>query len=897
MMRRALYLAFLTACLSSLTAYAQGTAAVTNHCYLGGTKAITSGLLSTNYQQGIIPACTVTVYVSGTQTKATIYASASGTTLTNPFTANTAGSVDPGGWIFWAAVNTAYDVVMSGGGSNPNCTTAPNCYTSPVTIAGVYPGFQFSGGGGSVTPCGTVGQIQVANASGTGLDCDSNFTINTTTHTMTSTANMVVNALSSVPRATYDPMDTQYDGGLAAAIAGTSGYTPTQVIQAAIDYGECQIQMHATKFAWINIPLPSGITMNITGLKLWSHTSIGSALSPGGANLQHSDSSQVMISAHSSSDTITCSDGHTYTPGAVGSLLVHDIAIGGMGAVNSVNDVGIELNAFSSAANNIQGFSNAFGSAAIVSNGTSTFMSNIGYPGSQLAGCQTYNAGVLPVSDFTIGSGICGAVMDMSLDGGMANIYASDGWASHTGHPAGACYPHCAAVAITGSGTYDDNIFAQVSSVGLIDIGNSNKINTVRIDYTSREAIQFSPILSGFGVDMLSQVIIDSACTDTTLQSNYYSGIATGCYAVAQTSGNGYTLSDLQVVNNAAILAPAYVQCWIYDSNTGGSGQSNVWDIRRYQGFTANTTANNWALCGQFSGDFESGRAIFPTIAPVAATGTSVNVSGINAIKLGSQTLSSLTAGIGGQHVYVTGPGTLQQGTGQGTNNLRNLTGMNVTLAAGQVVEYVNIAGIPNSVWVMLAGPPNQTPTHVNYLGNATPSNPSLLDVFGNMQARQVSGFTLDISQLHGSGTTGQACFEQQALYPDGSSVVSPLACTSIDLATMTPGEIFASTIDPTATAVLWLATNTEPSAVQTGKYPSPTSGFWNYTVIAAGGDGTTAPAASENTTGWVISGFYFGPATAPTGSCTSGLNGVWVWSQDGKGTVCLSGTWTTKVS
>ncbi len=36
------------------------------------------------------------------------------------------------------------------------------------------------------------------------------------------------------------------------------------------------------------------------------------------------------------------------------------------------------------------------------------------------------------------------------------------------------------------------------------------------------------------------------------------------------------------------------------------------------------------------------------------------------------------------------------------------------------------------------------------------------------------------------------------------------------------------------------------------------------------------------------------GPATAPSGSCST--NGIWVFSQDGHGTVCLSGTWTAKI-
>jgi len=56
--------------LFSGTAFAQ-IAAITNYCVLGGTQTVTSGLQSSNYQQGIIPSCKVTVYLTGTTTRAT----------------------------------------------------------------------------------------------------------------------------------------------------------------------------------------------------------------------------------------------------------------------------------------------------------------------------------------------------------------------------------------------------------------------------------------------------------------------------------------------------------------------------------------------------------------------------------------------------------------------------------------------------------------------------------------------------------------------------------------------------------------------------------------------------------------------------------------------------------
>lgn len=119
------------------------TAPVSGYCTLGGSAAKVSGLSSTNYLQGIVPSCTVTVYLTGTTTKATIYADGNNTPLSNPFTANNAASTNPGGWLFYASQSAALDVVLSGG-------IAPNTYPNPITVmADVLPG---SGTGGPFCP-------------------------------------------------------------------------------------------------------------------------------------------------------------------------------------------------------------------------------------------------------------------------------------------------------------------------------------------------------------------------------------------------------------------------------------------------------------------------------------------------------------------------------------------------------------------------------------------------------------------------------------------------------------------------------------------------------------------------------------------------------------------------
>ena len=113
------------------------TGAVQGHSYLGGTAAKVQGISSTNYLDGIIPSARICVYLTGTQTLATIYKDKNNTPLSNCFTSNALGSVDPGGWLFFAAINQGYDVVMSGG-------IAPNTYPQPVTLVDVYPNSSFS---------------------------------------------------------------------------------------------------------------------------------------------------------------------------------------------------------------------------------------------------------------------------------------------------------------------------------------------------------------------------------------------------------------------------------------------------------------------------------------------------------------------------------------------------------------------------------------------------------------------------------------------------------------------------------------------------------------------------------------------------------------------------------
>lgn len=120
-------------------------ASVNGNCNGGATTAALSGMQSTNYLQGQIQSCTVTVYLTGTTNLATIYPTATGGTLGNPFTASTSGQ-----FLFYAATGAGYDVVGSGGNNNPSCTTAQICYPSPtILLVDVFAGSSGGGGGGS----------------------------------------------------------------------------------------------------------------------------------------------------------------------------------------------------------------------------------------------------------------------------------------------------------------------------------------------------------------------------------------------------------------------------------------------------------------------------------------------------------------------------------------------------------------------------------------------------------------------------------------------------------------------------------------------------------------------------------------------------------------------------
>lgn len=107
------------------------------------------------------PSCTVTVYLTGTLTLATLYSDNSGTALSNPFSANGFG------YWYWYADNGRYDVKLSGGG-----------LSAPLTLGDI--ALSEPSGGGSVTSFnGRTGAVVPASGDYT----FSLITGNITTHT------------------------------------------------------------------------------------------------------------------------------------------------------------------------------------------------------------------------------------------------------------------------------------------------------------------------------------------------------------------------------------------------------------------------------------------------------------------------------------------------------------------------------------------------------------------------------------------------------------------------------------------------------------------------------------------------------------------------------------------
>lgn len=114
-MRRKLCLSAITSlvllCVTAVPAFATREK-IQGWCQNGGTAVTIPGTQGSGNQrfQQSFRSCTVTVYLAGTTTLATLYADTAGTAKANPFTASSVGQ-----WFFYAE-GGSYDVMFSGGG-------------------------------------------------------------------------------------------------------------------------------------------------------------------------------------------------------------------------------------------------------------------------------------------------------------------------------------------------------------------------------------------------------------------------------------------------------------------------------------------------------------------------------------------------------------------------------------------------------------------------------------------------------------------------------------------------------------------------------------------------------------------------------------------------------------
>lgn len=146
--------------------------AVSRFCDNGAKQASTSGLQSSNYLQGEIPQCTVTIYLTGSTTLAPIYNSNTGTATVFSATITNGGSysVCPTGVTFSGGGGTsaAANVACTGSAITSVAITNPGSgYTTTPTIS--FTGGTGSGGAATANLTGTLTNPFKANTDGSFL--------------------------------------------------------------------------------------------------------------------------------------------------------------------------------------------------------------------------------------------------------------------------------------------------------------------------------------------------------------------------------------------------------------------------------------------------------------------------------------------------------------------------------------------------------------------------------------------------------------------------------------------------------------------------------------------------------------------------------------------------------
>ena len=548
----------------------------------------------------------------------------------------------------------------------------------PVTI---------NNNGGGSTPAGPAFAVQFANGGVNALQADPSFTVDPTNHILnTSAGNYVVGAMDSVPRHTFDPMNTARLGGLAAALAGSSGHTPAEVIQATLDYAECQTYPSS----WSRVILPAGLNIPIGQVLVWTHQELSGELSGAKSFFIHNDTTKPMVMLHKPTDTITCPGLGTVTPGQAGTVVLRHFGISGLNG--SSTDIGIELasgdgnHCFGCRVSDIAGGGTTFGGQGILLLGTSVFSDHLGYEDAQIQGCSVYTHGTEPVSNSPTGK--CGAVEDDVLDGELDYVYSSDGAQFLSGKGPGSCYPNCSGFVFGGSNGHANKVFTQVSDVGAILGGTSVRFNDFRIDATSMEGI----MVTG-GSNIINGVHITAPCTSTSLQAAYNAGTPTPCYGLRSGFGFGINsdnyMTDVHVSLNGGIFGQSFARAKFADF-VGPGAAPDHYDFTGV-GNANNQTSNDLPLITTTAGgnatpivNFQQG------LISTLTSGGTANISGVSELLLGTSTpLSSVTNAFPGQIV------TIYASFGQGTATINNAPaiGTGVVTCTGQPITVTSIQG------------------------------------------------------------------------------------------------------------------------------------------------------------------------------------------------------------
>ena len=275
--------------LISAPMFSQNAAIPLQQCLQNATQASVSGLKSTNYQQGMVPSCSVTVYLTGTTTKASIFSDVGGTVLGNPFTASISGQ-----FLAYASISNQYDVVLS----NSVQTPLPG-YLSPVAFVGLGAG---GGGGGS----GCTNNCTITNAQTLNSALTVNNTVNGWPQTPYGWAAYGINMLNIYQTGGWDC--TPGVGACPWDEAGAADIEDSMQISTPGIFNGHQIYMQA------NSP---GDTIALIGRAYGNGTSAGQGEGQEGGHLHSGETSQVFRGTLNSNPTCgaTCNVSLTQTEG------------------------------------------------------------------------------------------------------------------------------------------------------------------------------------------------------------------------------------------------------------------------------------------------------------------------------------------------------------------------------------------------------------------------------------------------------------------------------------------------------------------------------------------------------------------------------------------------------